>query len=154
MIDEKFYILDKSKIIEINNNNSFQNKYKISCDSEHKTIFVIETNNKIIGFIEALLIENINECEIFHIEISKNFRNKNFGFKLMLNFLQFLINKNVNHIFLEVRESNNIAKKLYNKLNFKFIGNRKNYYSNPKENAILMKLNLIDFDLKKFENLF
>src|SRR5574344_486852 len=154
MIDEKFYILDKSKIIEINNNNSFQNKYKISCDSEHKTIFVIETNNKIIGFIEALLIENINECEIFHIEISKNFRNKNFGFKLMLNFLQFLINKNVNHIFLEVRESNNIAKKLYNKLNCKFIGNRKNYYSNPKENAILMKLNLIDFDLKKFENLF
>ncbi len=154
MIDEKFYILDKSKIIEINNNNSFQNKYKISCDSEHKTIFVIETNNKIIGFIEALLIENINECEIFHIEISKNFRNKNFGFKLMLNFLQFLINKNVNNIFLEVRESNNIAKKLYNKLNFKFIGNRKNYYSNPKENAILMKLNLIDFDLKKFENLF
>lgn len=142
MIDEKFYILDKSNILKINNDLSFTNKYKITCDNDHKITFVIELNQKIIGFIEALLIKNINECEIFNIEIAKNFRNKNFGFKLMLNFLKLLTTQNVNNVFLEVRESNIIAKKIYNKLNFKIIGNRKNYYSNPKENAILMKLNL------------
>lgn len=141
MSNEKFYILDKSKITEINNDISFTNKYKITCNNDHKIIFVLELNQKIIGFIEALLIKNINECEIFHIEINKNFRNKNFGFKLLLNFLKLLRTQNVNNIFLEVRESNDIAKKLYNKLNFKIVGNRKNYYSNPKENAILMKLN-------------
>ncbi|MBQ5323960.1 MAG: hypothetical protein J6J58_00770, partial [Oscillospiraceae bacterium] len=43
---------------------------------------------------------------------------------------------------LEVRESNNPAIKLYEKLGFEFLGARKNFYSNPKENALIYKLDL------------
>jgi ribosomal-protein-alanine N-acetyltransferase len=41
--------------------------------------------------------------------------------------------------FLEVRESNSTARKLYASLDFREIGRREFYYSNPRESAIVMK---------------
>lgn len=41
--------------------------------------------------------------------------------------------------FLEVRESNNAARKLYEGLGFEVIGTRRDYYRNPEESAIVMK---------------
>lgn len=41
--------------------------------------------------------------------------------------------------FLEVRESNQAARKLYESVGFVEVGRRPNYYQNPKEDAILMK---------------
>ena len=45
-------------------------------------------------------------------------------------------------ITLEVRASNNPAINLYKKFGFEICGNRKNYYSNKTEDAILMSLDL------------
>jgi ribosomal-protein-alanine N-acetyltransferase len=44
------------------------------------------------------------------------------------------------HLFLEVRESNEAALKLYRKLGFGEIGRREKYYENPEETAIVMRL--------------
>ena len=41
-------------------------------------------------------------------------------------------------LFLEVRESNVNAIKLYEKMEYKNIGIRKNFYEKPVENAIIM----------------
>ena len=46
----------------------------------------------------------------------------------------------IKNIFLEVRESNQTAINFYKKNKFKEISIRKNYYSKPTENAIIMKL--------------
>ncbi len=46
------------------------------------------------------------------------------------------------NILLEVRESNTPARTLYEKIGFKPVGVRKNYYKNPVENAILMDLKI------------
>lgn len=53
--------------------------------------------------------------------------------------LQQAFTGDITEIFLDVRESNIPAISLYHSLGFKNIGVRKNYYSNPTENAILMK---------------
>lgn len=45
---------------------------------------------------------------------------------------------NINSLTLEVRESNIPAQSLYKKHGFKEEGIRKNFYNNPKENAIIM----------------
>lgn len=45
-----------------------------------------------------------------------------------------------NFIYLEVRESNEAARKLYSKLGFQVIGLRKEYYDNPVESALVMRL--------------
>ena len=41
--------------------------------------------------------------------------------------------------FLEVRESNQAARRLYESIGFVELGRRPNYYQNPKEDAVLMK---------------
>ena len=43
---------------------------------------------------------------------------------------------------LEVRASNASARSLYEKLGFEQIGCRKNYYRNPKEDALILKKTL------------
>lgn len=45
---------------------------------------------------------------------------------------------NFSFLTLEVRESNENARSLYSKFGFIKVGERKNYYSEPTENAILM----------------
>lgn len=42
-------------------------------------------------------------------------------------------------VFLEVRESNHAARKLYDRFGFEITGRRKNYYSDPAEDAILYR---------------
>ena len=46
------------------------------------------------------------------------------------------------NLFLEVRPSNAGAAALYRKMGYKEVGRRKNYYLDPKEDAIIMKLEL------------
>jgi len=47
--------------------------------------------------------------------------------------------QNVSCLTLEVRQSNNAAISLYEKLGFKQVGCRPNYYSNPKEAALILR---------------
>ena len=44
----------------------------------------------------------------------------------------------INAVYLDVRRSNLAALKLYNKYGFKPLGVRKNYYSKPREDALVM----------------
>ena len=50
----------------------------------------------------------------------------------------------VKNLLIEVRESNDIAMAFYKKSGFIKKGLRKEYYSDTKENAILMSLNIED----------
>ena len=46
-------------------------------------------------------------------------------------------------VFLEVRSSNQAARSLYEKHGFRVVHERKNYYRDPVENALCMRLDLI-----------
>ena len=48
--------------------------------------------------------------------------------------------ENADFITLEVRKSNTVAIKLYEKMGFELVGERKAFYENPKEDAILMTI--------------
>ena len=54
----------------------------------------------------------------------------------------FCIQRKVDTIYLEVRESNISARSLYSKFGYNEIGIRKKYYAAPIEDAILMQKNL------------
>jgi ribosomal protein S18 acetylase RimI-like enzyme len=82
------------------------------------------------------------ECEIYNIAVKKEFQNQGIG-KCILEKIVFLIKRhNVQSIWLEVRSSNRKAINFYRNNNFRQVYERKNFYSNPLEDAIVMNLNL------------
>lgn len=106
-------------------------------ENENSEYFVLIEEEKIIGF--AGLWFNVDEAHIMNITVKKEYRKKGFGTKL----LQFLIErakeKNKKCITLEVREDNNPAILLYEKLNFEKVGIRKKYYNSKVDGIIMTK---------------
>ena len=91
--------------------------------------------------IKAYVIFRIveNEIELLRIAVEETSRSRDIATKL----LRYIINVfDIKKVFLEVRESNNIAINFYKKQGFIKIGIRKSFYNNPKENAISMKLKI------------
>lgn len=101
-------------------------------DSNYHIYKLFETQF-IISYIILLKVEN--EYEILKICTHSNFKNQGKAGKL----IDYVINKLPKpfKIFLEVRESNHFAIKLYLSKNFPITGKRKDYYGD--ESAILME---------------
>lgn len=102
------------------------------------------TDGKIIGFaLVRLLIGNsltsFDSSEILNIAVRESFRQKGIGQMIFDEVLQELKRINVKEIWLEVRESNAKAIAFYQKNGFEFQFERKNYYQNPSENALVFR---------------
>ena len=70
--------------------------------------------------------------------MSESFRRKGIAEKLIRTLVDFCENEGMDFVTLEVRRSNEAAKKLYSKMGFEEVGERKDFYENPREDAILM----------------
>lgn len=100
------------------------------------------SNDKLVGYLLGSKV--IDEFNIDNIAIDIPYQNQGLGRKLLENVLTTLRRESVKYAFLEVRESNFAGIKLYKHFGFEQIWLRKNYYSHPEENALIMKLILLD----------
>ena len=75
------------------------------------------------------------EWELLNLAVSPNFRRRGVASRLIGKLKEF----KVDTIFLEVRESNALARSLYGRHHFLEVGLRKNYYAHPTENAIVLR---------------
>lgn len=82
------------------------------------------------------------EGEILRIGIRSKFRNQGLASALMEAFAEHCSQERCEAVFLEVREHNLPARSLYEKHGFESIGIRKNYYTDPTENAVLYQKTL------------
>ncbi|MCE5194681.1 MAG: ribosomal protein S18-alanine N-acetyltransferase [Nitrospiraceae bacterium] len=114
-------------------------KTEISSSSSIAKTAVSENYN-VIGYICAKKI--LDEAHILNIAVHKNFREKGIARKLIQSVLDELRENECRILYLEVRASNNIARKLYESFGAEVIGLRKQYYTHPAEDAVLMKLKL------------
>lgn len=109
-------------------------------ESTHHYHIVVKKEEKIVGFL--LLSSCFEEGEIELIGVSKSYQRRGIG-KLLLNKSFLLLkDKEVAHLLLEVRQSNQQAQSFYQGLGFKEISRRKNYYRNPQEDALIWRLDL------------
>lgn len=92
-------------------------------------------NERIVGF--AGITYNFDYIEIMNIAIRKDMRRKGIATKLMKKLMLIASEYNVSKVALEVDSNNISARNLYNKLGFKEVGIRKNYYHGNSD-AILM----------------
>ena len=99
--------------------------------ADNSFIYAYLVDEKICGYL--MVLDSIDVYEILAIATVEEYRNKGIA--------QELLDKiKTKDIFLEVRESNEKAINFYKKNNFKQISIRKGYYSDPTEDAIIMKM--------------
>jgi ribosomal-protein-alanine N-acetyltransferase len=92
---------------------------------------------KILGYIFYQVVAF--EMHILNIAVHPSFRSKGIGTTLFMESIKKEnAEKNARYAFLEVRENNARAIRLYQKFGFKELGLRKNYYRKENANAIIM----------------
>ena len=92
-------------------------------------------NGRIAGFAVARRVAE-DESELLNLAIDPMFRRSGIARHL----LRTLTARFRGALWLEVRESNSGARKLYEKLGFKEMDTRRDYYRNSGERAIVMKI--------------
>ena len=110
-------------------------------------------NGAVIGFIGVRLImnqtyiepnssflNNKNEAEIYNIGVDPNHQQKGIGSLLLEEFLCNISKNEIKTIWLEVRASNAKAIGFYKHFGFMKSYIRKNFYTNPTEDALVLKL--------------
>ncbi len=99
---------------------------------------VIEDQGATKGFLVARGVGP--EWEIENIAIAGSARRRGLGTRLLGEFLNTARSRGATAVFLEVRESNLAARRLYEKWAFSESGRRANYYRGPEEAAITYRL--------------
>lgn len=128
-------VFDILSLDDENFSNNFDEKFYLEYIKNQRVI-VAENENIIVGYV--LFNQILDEAEIYKIVVSKEFRKKQIAFKIVEFLLDELKKNNVKKIFLEVRKSNIPAISLYKKCGFINIREIIDYYTNPKEDGIMM----------------
>ncbi len=98
--------------------------------------FVATYAGEIAGYVGAHNV--LGEVYITNVAVFEKFRRKGVAKKLIDALLKTAKAENGNFVTLEVRKSNIPAVSLYEKCGFEKVGERKNFYEKPRENAVLM----------------
>ncbi|MGI6128960.1 MAG: ribosomal protein S18-alanine N-acetyltransferase [bacterium] len=119
-----------------------------------KDAFIFELlHNKVAHYLVAMAGDTVvgyagvwvlvDEAHVTNIAVLPKWRRQKIGKRLLLELISMAKERGATKMTLEVRKSNWSARKLYEKLGFKALGCRRNYYSETKEDAIVMwKYNL------------
>ncbi len=84
----------------------------------------------------------LDEAEIPNVCVRKDCRGQGIAYKMMNELIKKAKSFEVRDMYLEVRVSNEPARSLYRKLGFRDVGLRKGFYELPKEDAVIMRLNI------------
>lgn len=94
----------------------------------------------VVGYIGSQTVPD--ESDVMNVAVHPDFRRQGIGEALVLELARQLKKWGSCSLTLEVRASNEAAKSLYEKLGFGQVGCRKNYYRNPREDALILRKTL------------
>ena len=109
---------------------------------DDKYIYIVAADGeRIAGYAGCFVV--LENADITNIAVDEEYRRQGIGYRLIELLSLKAADKGAESLFLEVRESNEPAKSLYEKNGFVKVGMRRNFYRKPDENAILMEKKLI-----------
>ncbi len=85
------------------------------------------------------LLRCLDDAELIRIAVDTAYRRQGIGYRLLTALKDEAERRGIHDIILEVRESNEPAKRMYEKAGFVTEGIRKKYYSEPTEDAVIMR---------------
>ena len=98
---------------------------------------VAEDDGKVAGYIGSQTV--MGETDMMNVAVHPDYRRQRIAEKLIDALVGELKARESHCLTLEVRATNEPAKALYEKLGFTQVGLRKNYYRNPKEDALILR---------------
>ncbi|MBE6986307.1 MAG: ribosomal-protein-alanine N-acetyltransferase [Ruminococcaceae bacterium] len=98
---------------------------------------VAEKNGAVVGYVGSQTV--MDETDMMNIAVHPDHRRQGIAEALIEALIAVLKRKGSYCLTLEVRASNENARRLYEKLGFCQAGIRKNYYRNPREDAIILR---------------
>jgi ribosomal-protein-alanine N-acetyltransferase len=104
--------------------------------SHTKESKVVELKQYIFGFAGMWMMAD--EAHIINIAVREQYRRQGVGELLLIAMVDMAIGMKARFIVLEVRASNTVAQGLYAKYGFKAVGVRHGYYSDNREDGIMM----------------
>ena len=93
--------------------------------------------DRVVGYVGSQSV--LGETDMMNIAVAPDYRRQGIAEKLVTELISGLRQKGNHSLMLEVRVSNTSARQLYDKLGFEQVGLRKNYYRNPKEDAMILR---------------
>ena len=97
---------------------------------------IAEEDGAVCGYVGSQTV--LDETDMMNIAVRPDCRRKGIAAALIAELVSRLKARGSRVLRLEVRESNFSAIALYEALGFTQLGLRKNYYRNPKENALIL----------------
>lgn len=102
------------------------------------SVWVIAVDgDTVAGYVGSQTV--MGEADMMNIAVLPDYRRQGVAQQLVLVLINKLKAMDAYRLTLEVRASNAPAIELYDKLGFVQVGCRPNYYSNPKEDALILR---------------
>ena len=92
---------------------------------------------RLAGYVGSQTV--LGESDMMNVAVDGDYRCQGIGKKLIEALVEHLKARESHCLTLEVRDSNTPARNLYASLGFSEIGRRKNYYRNPREDALILR---------------
>ena len=111
----------------------------IASELDNKLAFwlVAAEGEQVAGYIGSQTV--LDETDMMNVAVHPDFRRQGIAEALVNELVENLKNMGSHCLTLEVRASNAPAISLYEKLGFHEIGRRRNYYRNPREDALILR---------------
>ena len=97
---------------------------------------VAEENGQVLGYVGSQTV--LDESDMMNVAVDSEYRRQGIARALIEALIAELSKMGSRCLRLEVRVSNETARALYARMGFQQLGLRKNYYHNPKEDALIL----------------
>ena len=91
----------------------------------------------VVGYVGSQTV--LGETDMMNIAVHPGYRKQGIATDLIQTLIDTLSKQGSHSLMLEVRQTNEPAKNLYQALGFETVGIRKNYYRNPREDALILR---------------
>jgi [ribosomal protein S18]-alanine N-acetyltransferase len=100
-------------------------------------MIVAEAGARVIGY--AIFWTVLDQSELGNVAVTRDWRQRGIGERLVAEVIRRAERRGVREVFLEVRPSNERARRLYERFGFSQVGRRRNYYQEPVEDALVLR---------------
>ena len=110
--------------------------------ANQNTLYIVATKEEtVVGYCGIYI--SFQEGNISNVAVNPKYRRQHVAEEMLTYLLEAVRKRGVTSVVLEVRKTNVGAIALYEKLGFKEMGVRKDFYEKPREDALIMWKNLV-----------